>query len=61
MYSMSYEVLKSDISNTLSNVQEQLNLEDFSVHTKEQLQSKLEVYQYVDELTDMNYFYKSGY
>ncbi|MFB7141894.1 MULTISPECIES: hypothetical protein [unclassified Bacillus (in: firmicutes)] len=61
MYSMSYDVLKSDILNTLTNVQNQLNSEDYSVHTKEQLQSQLEVYQYVDELSDMHYFYKSGY
>lgn len=61
MHSMSYDVLKSDLSNTLSSLQEQLNSEDFSVHTKEQLESKLNVYQYVDELTDMNYFYNSGY
>ncbi|WP_088072143.1 hypothetical protein [Gottfriedia luciferensis] len=61
MYSMSYEVLKSDISNTLSNVQNQLSSEDYSVHTKEELQSQLEVYQYIDDLSDMYYFYKSGY
>ncbi|MEE6451932.1 hypothetical protein RAH41_15260 [Gottfriedia acidiceleris] len=61
MYSMSYDALKSDLSNTLSNVQNQLNTEDYSLHTKEQLQSQLEVYQYIDQLSDMYYFYKSGY
>ncbi|WP_179194798.1 hypothetical protein [Bacillus sp. EAC] len=58
---MDYMSLKSDVSNTLMNVQEQLNAEDYSVHTKEQLESKLNHYQYVDELIDMNHFYKSGY
>ena len=61
MYSMSYDALKSDLSNTLSTVQNQLNTEDYSLHTKEQLQSQLEVYQYIDELSDMHYFYKTGY
>lgn len=60
MASMSYDVVKNDISNTLQTFQQKLDTEDFSIHSKEDLECRINLYQYVDETVDMNYYF-NGY
>lgn len=61
MHSMNYEDVKNDVSNTLSSVQDQLNAGDFSKNSKEELESQAKLYEYVNDITDMNYLYQNGY
>lgn len=61
MHSMNYEDVKKDISNTLSSVQEQLTAGDYSKNTKEELESQAKLYEYANDMTDLNHLYQNGY
>ncbi len=61
MHSMNYEDVKNNVSNTLSSVQEQLTAGDFSKCTKEELESQAKLYEYVNDITEMNHLYQNGY
>ncbi|MET3195372.1 hypothetical protein [Bacillus sp. OAE603] len=61
MHSMNYEDVKNDVNNTLSSVQEQLTSGDFSKNTKEELESQAKLYEYVNDITEMNHLYQNGY
>ncbi len=61
MHSMNYEDVRNNVSNTLSSVQEQLTAGDFSKNTKEELESQAKLYEYVNDITEMNHLYQNGY